>query len=952
MRESGCVFSGSMSNEALYSFGSNAGFLAELYQLYREDPSLVEPEWADFFKQSGFNGSNGGHATNGANGTNGSSGTHGVAAAPAARAEELRQTAEAISAEAQLSAAHALADRAIDAFRRWGHLGARLSPIEAGGMAPQPIAEIASTSYTAGKSDAQMALRERIFAGRSVASIPQLLEALGEVYCSSVGYEYEHIVSPEEQAWLRERIESDVNPRSAFTREARQEILKALIKTGLLESELHRKYVGSKWFSIVGNDSLMPALQFLLDGCGTSGVREVIFGMAHRGRINVLVNTLGMSLERLFSEFEDRSVATAVGAGDVKYHLGWQSEYASGGVSVRLELLSNPSHLEFVNPVVEGVARAKQDSLYRRERRAVLPLVMHGDAAFAGQGTVFECLNYAGLEGYSTGGTFHIVINNQIGFTTTPDEGRSTRYCTDLAKGLDIPIFHVNTEDPEAACWVTQLALEYRNTFGKDVIIDLIGHRKYGHNEGDDPSFTQPLTYQEIKSKKQMWQQYAELLVSEGVVDQAFVDREVDDFKRKFAEAQERPYSGAAGDACAVYGKIVPKAPKTAVTNDRLRVVARQLISFPEGFVPHPKLLKILQKRVETVEAGQEIEWGVAEALAFGSLVEDGVPVRLSGQDCRRGTFSHRHLVLDDYQKPQCWSPLGEMAERLNNGGRFEVYNSSLSESAVVGFEFGYASSETRGLTMWEAQFGDFSNGAQCIIDQFICSSEAKWGKLSGVTLLLPHGYEGQGPEHSSARLERFLQLCADGNMSVCYPTNAAQYFHLVRRQGLRELKRPLIVMTPKSLLRLPVATSSIAELSEGSFRPVLVDPSASKDARTVVLMSGKVYYDVAAGLKEAGLLDQAVLARVEELYPFPESDLSELLTRYRCERLIWVQEEPRNQGAWSYISPRLRALGGAEPLYVGRPEAGPTATGSAKHHAKEQKAVVADLVLEVKKAQ
>ena len=444
MRESGCVFSGSMSNETLYSFGSNAGFLAELYQLYREDPSLVEPEWADFFKQSGFNGSNGGHAANGANGTNGSSGAHGVA-------EALRQTAEAISAEAQLSAAHALADRAIDAFRRWGHLGARLSPIQAGGMAPQPIAEIASTTYTVGKSDAQMALRERIFAGRSVASVPQLLEALGDVYCSSVGYEYEHIVSPEEQAWLRERIESGVNPRSAFTREARQEILKALIKTGLLESELHRKYVGSKWFSIDGNDSLMPALQFLLDGCATSGVREVIFGMAHRGRINVLVNTLGMSLERLFSEFEDRSVATAVGAGDVKYHLGWQSEYANGGASVRLELLSNPSHLEFVNPVVEGVARAKQDSLYRRERRAVLPLVMHGDAAFAGQGTVFECLNYAGLEGYSTGGTFHIVINNQIGFTTTPDEGRSTRYCTDLAKGLDIPIFHVNTEDPEAA---------------------------------------------------------------------------------------------------------------------------------------------------------------------------------------------------------------------------------------------------------------------------------------------------------------------------------------------------------------------------------------------------------------------------------------------------------------------------------------------------------------------
>jgi 2-oxoglutarate dehydrogenase E1 component len=920
-----------MSDDSLYStFGSNAGYLAELYQLFREDPSLVGPEWADFFSHGAFNG--GSTTVNGSNGTNGAH-----AAAPLA----VKATAASSPARRE-SSADAIADRAIDAFRRWGHLAARLSPIQAGGIAPQSVADLDVATYASSVSDDEW---ERTFAGTAVSSIPQLIDLLGKVYCGTVGYECEHIVSPSERAWLRNRIEARTSFQSAFSPDVRREILKTLVRTGVLESELHRKYVGSKWFSVDGNDSLMPALRIMLDGCLASGIKEAVFGMAHRGRINVLVNTLGMPLERLFAEFEDRTIATAVGAGDVKYHLGWQSEYSKDGKSVKLELLPNPSHLEFVNPVVEGVVRAKQDSLYDRDRRSVLPVVMHGDAAFAGQGTVFECLNYAGLEGYSTGGTFHIVINNQIGFTTTPDEGRSTRYCTDLAKGLDIPVFHVNAEDADAACWVTQLALEYRNTFGKDVIIDLIGHRKYGHNEGDDPSFTQPLTYQEIKAKKQIWQQYNEKLLAEGVIDQAFAEQAVEDFKRQFAEAQERTYSGASGEACPVHGKIQPAPVHTAVTQERILGVARELVSFPDGFVPHPKLLKIIQKRVETVESGKDIEWGVAEALAYGTLVEDGVPIRLSGQDCRRGTFSHRHLVLDDYEKPQCWSPLGEMASRLRNGGRFEVYNSSLSESAVVGFEFGYAASEPRGLTLWEAQFGDFSNGAQCIIDQFICSSEAKWGQLSGVTLLLPHGYEGQGPEHSSARLERYLQLCAEGNMSVCYPTTAAQYFHLVRRQGLRELKRPLVVMTPKSLLRLPVATSSMQELTDGAFEPVLVDAPKGKGARTVILMSGKVYYDVVAGLKENDLAKKVLVARVEELYPFPEQQLATIFGNTDVERVIWVQEEPRNQGAWSYIAPKLKDLAGKEPLYVGRPEAGQTATGSAKHHAKEQKAIVAELL-------
>lgn len=946
-----------MSEDSRYtSFGPNAGYLAELFELYCKDPSLVQPEWADFFRHGGLiggqdGGRNGAAVSNGSmsNYTNGSqrgeNGSHGAQGASIAASSQSKLQSE------MNASANATAIQAIDAFRRWGHLAAQLSPIQAGGIAPQNIKELIPSTYLAQEHERGGALQGLYFSGRAVASLEQLLELLGAIYCGSVGYEFEHISSAEERDWLRSRVESRDQTESPFSSDLRREILQILVRTGLLESELHRKYVGSKWFSVDGNDSLMPALQVLLEQCRITGIKEAVFGMAHRGRINVLVNTLGMPLERLFAEFEDRSIATVVGAGDVKYHLGWQSAYVKDNISVKLELLSNPSHLEFVNPVVEGFVRAKQDSLYDRNRRTVLPVVMHGDAAFAGQGLVFECLNYAGLEGYSTGGTFHIVINNQIGFTTTPDEGRSTRYCTDLAKGLDIPIFHVNTEDPEAACWITQLALEYRNTFGKDVIVDIIGHRKYGHNEGDDPSFTQPLTYQETKSKKQMWQQYAEKLIAAGVVDQAFVDALQADFKREFAAAQERVTAGALGEASAVHGKVQPKAIQTGVAKERLIGIAHQLVAFPEGFVPHPKLLKIIQKRVETVEAGQDIEWGVAEALAYGTLVEEGIPVRLSGQDCRRGTFSHRHLVLDDYEKPECWSPLGELAKRLGKGGRFEVYNSSLSEAGVVGFEFGYAASETNGLTLWEAQFGDFSNGAQGIIDQFISSSEAKWGQLSGVTLLLPHAFEGQGPEHSSARLERYLQLCAEGNMSVCYPTTAAQYFHLLRRQALRELKRPLVVMTPKSLLRLPVATSSIEELIDGAFQPVVVDRPVAKGAKTAVLMSGKVYYDVVSGLKEQGLQGQVMLARVEELYPFPERELSEFLSQKGIARVVWVQEEPANQGAWSYIEPRLRRLSGREIAYVGRPEAAQTATGSAKHHAQEQKAIVVGVLEEITKA-
>jgi 2-oxoglutarate dehydrogenase E1 component len=925
-----------MSIDILSLFGPNTGYLAELYQLYKNDPSLVDPAWAEFFRQAGFNGSGPEVAAQAGNGTAVVQSESGTRVAP--------QTPSMAEVEA---------NAIVTAFRRWGHLKANISPLRVGGIAPETLPELLAASYTQGKTPEQLVIAPRECGGSTVDSLPALAEALNEVYCGTIGFEFEHITSPTERAWLLERIEVRGRASRGLSAEVCKGIVRDLVKGEVLESELHRKFVGAKRFSLEGNETLMPMLTVLLNACAQDGVREVVFGMAHRGRLNVLINTMGKPLEELFAEFEDSTAATILGDGDVKYHLGCSGTFAGPEAegqetTVQLQLVPNPSHLEAVNPVVEGIVRARQDSGFERDRRAVLPVLMHGDAAVAGQGIVFECLNYAGLEGYTTGGTFHIVINNQIGFTTTPDEARSTRYCTDLAKGLEVPVFHVNAEDPESACWLAQLALEYRNTFGKDVIIDLIGHRKHGHNEGDDPTFTQPLTYLEVKEKKPLWRVCSDRLIASGVIDEAFVQAEVTNYKREFAEAYDRLKAVSEGEARRMYERPAAQPVDTTVAKATLRRLAAGLVAFPSGFVPHPKLAKIIQKRVETVEAGKDIEWGVAEALAFGSLIEQGVPIRLSGQDCRRGTFSHRHLVLDDYEKLECWSPLGDLAQELQNGSRFDVYNSSLSEAGLVGFEFGYAATEPRGLVMWEAQFGDFSNGAQGVIDQFISSSETKWRQRSGVTLLLPHGYEGQGPEHSSARLERYLQLCAQGNMSVCYPSTAAQYFHLLRRQGLRDIKRPLVVMTPKSLLRFPGAMSTIEQLAEGTFAPLLVD-GAPKKSKSVLLMSGKVYYDVSAALRESHGEASVAVARVEELYPLPANEIAALVAGTGATRCFWVQEEPKNQGAWSYIAPQLAELLGISPTYIGRAAAASTATGSGKHHTLEQKAIVAEVLSQVR---
>ena len=929
------VFGKRMNGESLLSFGSNAGLLAEMYQQYLTDPSLIEPEWADFFAKLEASQDT----------TPPVGGTSDAARVVAPVEGERALTAAKGTAVAGVASGDFVAERLINAYQSFGHLAASVSPIRKGGLQPEDPRELSLSACGESCEPAAVPLSTTSFSGKSVSNLAELVEQLKQVYCDTIGFEFTHLTREEERAWLKARIERRISEGHVKSADEQRMILSDLIKGDLFESELHRKYVGTKRFSLEGNETLIPVLSTLVRHCATIGVREVIFGMAHRGRLNVLANTVQKPLPLIFSEFEDKTLAAAVGAGDVKYHLGYHCAVSHGDSSVELSMVPNPSHLEFVNPVVEGIARARQDSFHKRDRRAVLPVAMHGDAAVAGQGIVFETINYSRIDGYETGGTLHIVINNQIGFTTTPDESRSTRYCTDLAKGIDAPVFHVNCDDPEAACWVARLALEYRNTFGKDVFIDLIGHRKHGHNEGDDPSFTQPQTYAEVKERKPTWVGYSEKLIRAGVCDGAFVQQEVDSYKEHFGSSQAKVPAAPPVDATPVHGQPMHEPAKTGVAEKALKEIGRSLSAFPEGFEPHPKLAKIIEKRVETVEAGQGIEWGVAEALAFGSLALDGVVVRLSGQDCCRGTFSQRHLVLDDYTKAQTFSPLQTLLSAKKADGRFEVYNSPLSEAAVVGFEFGYAATERNSLTIWEGQFGDFSNGAQVIIDQFITSSESKWKQLSGIVLLLPHAYEGQGPEHSSARLERYLQMCAENNMTVCYPSTAAQHFHMLRRQGLSELKRPLVAMTPKSLLRLAGAASSLAQISKGSFAKVIDTPlSESKKVKSLVFLSGKVYHDVMASLKDAGELS-ARIVRVEQLYPFPDQEIAKIIEETGASNLYWLQEEPENMGGWSYIRGKFIDCFKAPLSYIGRSASAATATGSSKSHAREQKGIMEHLL-------
>jgi multifunctional 2-oxoglutarate metabolism enzyme len=851
----------------------------------------------------------------------------------------------------------------INAYRVRGHLIADTDPLYALPIQYHPELDIETYGLTIWDLD-----REFItggLGGKESATLREILDILRRAYCGKVGTEYRHIQSKEQKLWIRERIRQEfVNPEP-LSNEVKKALLMRLIRAEQFERFLHTKYLGQKRFSLEGCETIIPLLDQLVERSAEKGVEDITLGMAHRGRLNVLANVVGNFSERIFTAFEG-SVHPDFPAdeGDVKYHQGAKGEReTASGKKVSITISPNPSHLEFVDPVVEGMARAKQDAweLAGAKREEVidraLPVLLHGDAAFAGQGIVMETLQLADLHGYRTGGTIHIIINNQIGFTTSPEDSRSSIYSTDVARMTQIPIFHINGDDPEAAYRVLRLALDYRQDFNKDVVLDVIGFRRLGHNEGDEPSYTQPLMYARVKAHPGVRAVYAQRLVGEGVV----TEEEVEQMTREAVERYERSHARAKEIVAQKepLKELPPPVPEedgsdvieTGVSAEVIRDIAHRIAVVPEGFNINPKMVSQLARRAKMGEGGVPLDWGFGELMAFGSLGLEGTRVRVSGQDSGRGTFSHRHAVLYDTQTGRYWEPLAEMTARGETRSLVEVFDSSLSEQGVLGFEYGYTVEAKDALVCWEAQFGDFSNGAQVIIDTFVAPGVDKWQQPSRLVLLLPHGYEGQGPEHSNARLERYLQLCAENNMQVCYPTTPAQYFHLLRRQVRQQAARPLVVMTPKSLLRLPAAVSSIEELTQGGFRPVVDDAEVSdrEAVRRVVLCSGKVFYDLAAARKKADDYRVAVV-RLEQFYPFPERALREIFATYpQATQLVWCQEEPKNYGGWQFVGPRLAGLreGLEGPYYAGRAASASPATGSYTIHELEQRKLIDDALTE-----
>ncbi len=849
----------------------------------------------------------------------------------------------------------------INAYRVRGHLIADLDPL---GSEPSYHPELDPATYglTIWDLDREFltgTLGQAVGEGSvslERATLREILETLRQTYCSKIGCEYMNIQHPEQKRWLQHHMEPQGNAWP-LSPETRVRELERLMEAEAFEHFLHARFVGQKRFSLEGGETAMAVLDEVLERAGSRGVHEIVVGMAHRGRLTVLANLVGKAMTQIFSEFEgNMDPMSTQGSGDVKYHLGATGvRTTSEGREVLVSVAPNPSHLEAVDPVVEGIVRPKQDRLGDTKRERVIPLLLHGDAAFAGQGVVAETLNLSQLEGYTTGGTIHLVINNQIGFTSNPEEARSTPYPTDVARMVQAPIFHVNGDDPDAAIRVTQLAFDYRQEFKKDVVIDMICYRRHGHNEGDDPSYTQPILYRKIREHPSVANIYRERLLREGSITQQEVDEiqqriqrrlnESYDVAQKDGERFERQELGAVDEEL-----IAPFCTHTAVDPALLEKVVKGLTAFPPDFHLHPKLRKFVEKRKEVFKDGV-LDWAFAEALAFGSLVLEGIPVRLSGQDSTRGTFSQRHLEFYDYETGQGYIPLRHLSP---DQARFDVVDSSLSEYAVMGFEFGYSVGDPLTLVMWEAQFGDFANGAQIMIDQFISSAESKWAQPTGLTLLLPHGYEGQGPEHSSARIERFLTLCAENNLQVCNASTPAQYFHLLRRQmhggtDRRGMRKPLIEFTPKSLLRHPKATSRLHDLVTGGFREVIGDESPTlrpDHIGKVLICSGKVYYDLAEAREERNA-DNIAIVRLEQYYPFPLGELRDVLARYPADaELVWVQEEPRNMGGWRYVREWMHPIleeTRRNLRYAGRPEQASPAAGSSKRHLQEQAELIED---------
>ncbi len=938
--------------------GTNAGFLEALYAQYLANPGAVDPGWRVYFASLGEQGLSPTQLGQGP-------AWHRNGKAPAVTDELTRAlSGEAAPAKPALDSrnARAVAQESIRAiqlvraYRILGHLEADTDPL---GIAPRnPHPQLDPGFY--GFHDAEM--DKPIFMdgvmGMESASPRQIIDILKRTYCDHIGYEFMHITDAEQKDWLQRRIEGPDKDIS-FTPEGKKAILNKLIESEGFEKFAAARFVGTKRFGLDGAESTIPALEQIIKRGGQLGVKEIVLGMAHRGRLNVLVNVMSKPFRQLFHEFQGGAAnpAEVEGSGDVKYHLGASSDREFDGRQVHLSLTPNPSHLEIVNPVVLGKARAKQRQLGDMQSRAsVLPLLIHGDAAFSGQGVVAECFAASGTKGFRTGGTIHFVINNQIGFTTAPIYSRSSPYATDVALMVQAPIFHVNGDDPEAVVHAARIATEFRQLFHKDVVIDMICYRRFGHNEADEPAFTQPHMYRVIKDHPTTLQIYGRKLTGEGMVTEADIADMHAAFNQKLDEEFDASKSHLPNRADWLDGRWagLAAAPKnsdrrgeTGVPEELLKKVGKALTSVPEGFHLHKTIARQLEAKAQMFETGQGFDWATAEALAFGTLLAEGMHVRLSGQDASRGTFSQRHSALVDQESEERYLPLNHVRE---GQGEFEVVDTLLSEEAVLGFEYGYTTADPKSLVLWEAQFGDFANGAQVVVDQFISSGEMKWLRMSGLVLLLPHGYEGQGPEHSSARLERYLQLCAQDNLQVCVPTTPANYFHMLRRQMHRPFRKPLIVMTPKSLLRHKRAVSFLADMeSSNSFHRVLRDqaevvPGATtvklaKDAdiKRVILCSGKVYFDLMDEREKRGESRIQIL-RLEQLYPFPDNVLAEELKRFPKAELVWCQEEPQNQGAWTFVAPRLEALmGGAKrPRYAGRPEYASTAAGLMKQHLAE----------------
>ena len=924
-------------SSALY--GSNASFIEELYERYLENPESVEKSWQSKFSKMG-NGS-----------------IHDIPHSPVVeRFAQLAITSQGRLAQLQgfteesVKKQSAVA-RLINHYRVRGHQLADNNPL---GKPDQSIPDLEPAYYGLTALDMDTLFDVGTLYGVDRMPLHKIISVLKEIYCGSIGTEYMHIVDTDIKRWIKNRLESS-KTNLRIPKEKKLWLLKGLTSAEGIEKHLHRKFAGQKRFSLEGGECLIPILDELIQRCGTDGVKEIVIGMAHRGRLNVLVNTLGKSPATLFGEFAGTS-STAVGAssGDVKYHMGFSSDIDTPGGPVHLTLAFNPSHLEIINPVVEGSVKARQDRRGKGSIDTVIPVLIHGDAAFAGQGIIMETLNMAETRAFSTGGTVHIVINNQIGFTTSnPFDARSTLYCTDVANMIQAPVFHVNGDDPEAVLFVTRMAVDFRMTFNKDVVIDLICYRRLGHNEADEPATTQPIMYKNIRSRPTTRKIYADKLIDEGFLSQEQSKKIEQDYQdlleagkvvsELILEDNVSPYTLKWQRKWQSYLQTAWDEPcDTSASLKHVRSCNEKMLRLPSGFELHPRVAKIMENRRKMAAGALPLDWGFAENMAYATLLTEDYNVRLIGQDVGRGTFFHRHAILHNQINGEIHIPLKRLS---SDKSRPQIFDSLLSEAGVLGFEYGYSSTEPDTLVIWEAQFGDFANGAQVVIDQFISSGESKWGRLSGLTMLLPHGFEGQGPEHSSARLERYLQLSAEQNIQVCYPTTPAQIFHLLRRQVIRPYRKPLIIMSPKSLLRHKAAVSTLEDLSNGHFQPLISeqDNINPDDVTRLILCSGKIYYDLLESRQHDSLKHVAII-RIEQLYPFPyELFKQEMVKHPNLENLVWCQEEPKNQGAWHQIRHRfLDILDHNITLqYAGRPRSASPAVGSFSTHIEQQKSVV-----------